>query len=141
MLDRVTGLIFMLLGSGAMWHAQGLSVAFSADPLGPKVFPTIVGGIMAISGAAMLIRPENVAWEGGRWARVALVAVASLVYPLLLVPLGFIVATTLLMVVIARMLDGGWVQSAIGSLALAAGIFLIIDPLLGLPLPKGALGF
>lgn len=140
-LDRVTGLVFALLGLGAMWHAQGLQVAFSSDPVGPKAFPTIVGGIMLLAGAVLVIRPHEITWNGGRWPMVALVAAASLIYPLLLIPLGFIVATSLLLIVIARALKGGWGQSVAAAVALSAGIFLLIDTILGLPLPTGPLGF
>lgn len=141
LIDRVTGLVFVLLGLGAVWHAQSLNVAFSSDPVGPKVFPTIIGGIMALGGAVLVLRPHRIEWEGGRWPLVAMVAVASLIYPLLLIPLGFIVTTSLLLVVIARALGGRWGQSVVASIALSAGIFLLIDTVLGLPLPKGPLGF
>lgn len=140
-LDRLTGLVFALLGLGAIWHAHGLQVAFSSDPVGPKAFPMIIGGVMFLAGAALVVRPHDVEWEGGRWPLVALVAMASLVYPLLLIPLGFVLATTLLSFIVARALGGGWWQSAVAGAALSAAIFLLIDILLGLPLPTGPLGF
>lgn len=140
-LDRLTGLVFALLGLGAIWHAHGLQVAFSSDPVGPKAFPMIIGGVMFLAGAMLVVRPEGTGWEGGRWPLVALVALASLVYPLLLIPLGFVLATTLLLIVVARALGGGWWQSAVTGVALSAAIFLLIDTILGLPLPTGPLGF
>ena len=70
LLDRLTGFVFLFIGIGAMWHAQSLDVAFSADPVGPKVFPTIVGAITAVAGAVVLVRPQSSRWEGGRWGRV-----------------------------------------------------------------------
>lgn len=140
-LDRLTGVVFALLGLGAIWHAHGLQVAFSSDPVGPKAFPMIIGGVMFLAGAVLVVRPEGMGWEGGRWPLVALVALGSLVYPLLLIPLGFVPATTLLSIIVARALGGGWWQSAVSGIALSAGIFLLIDTLLGLPLPTGPLGF
>ncbi|WP_176559518.1 tripartite tricarboxylate transporter TctB family protein [Rubellimicrobium roseum] len=138
--DRALGLIFLVLGIGAMWHAQSLQVAFAADPIGPKPFPTIVGGVLALAGAALLIRPERMAWHPGSWSKVAAVAVASIVYPEVLIPIGFVPATSLLCLVLARALGGGWVQSIIASAITAAAIFALIDVLLGLPLPRGPLG-
>lgn len=140
-LDRLTGLVFMLIGLGAVWHAQSLVVAFSADPVGPKVFPTIVGAIMTAAGAVLVVRPHDTGWQGGRWGRVVAVAIASLIYPELLIPLGFILATSLLLAVLARALGGSWLQSGVGAVAMSAAIFLLIDTLLGLPLPPGPLGF
>lgn len=138
--DRLTGTVFLMLGVGAIWHAVNLRVAFAADPVGPKAFPAIVGAVLAVAGAALLVRPGKVAWESGAWLKVAAVATASIVYPLLLIPLGFIAATSLLNLVLARALGGRWVKSIIGSVILAAAIFALIDLLLGLPLPRGPLG-
>lgn len=140
-LDRLTGLVFALLGLGAIWHAQGLEVAFSSDPVGPKAFPTIIGAILFLAGTVLALRPNDIGWDRGRWPMVALVALGSLVYPLLLIPLGFVLATTLLSIIVARALGGGWWQSAVSGTALSAAIFLLIDTLLGLPLPAGPLGF
>lgn len=140
-LDRLTGVVFAMLGLGAIWHAHGLQVAFSSDPVGPNAFPMIIGGVMFLAGAVLVVRPEGIGWEGGRWPFVALVALGSLVYPLLLIPLGFVLATMLLSIIVARALGGGWWQSAASGIALLAGIFLLIDTLLGLPLPTGPLGF
>jgi len=138
--DRIVGAVFLLLGIGAMWHAQGLQVAFAADPLGPKPFPAIVGAALAVAGAALVVRSGRVAWQSGAWVKVAAVAAAAIVYPLLLVPLGFIAATSLLSLVLARALGGGWWQSVVASVILSAAIFAVIDLMLGLPLPRGPMG-
>lgn len=137
--DRALGLVFLLLGIGAIWHAQSLEVAFAADPIGPKPFPTIVGGVLALAGAALLIRPESLEWHPGSWGKIVAVAGASLLYPELLIPLGFVPATSLLCLVLARALGGRWVQSVVGSILVAVVIFALIDLALGLPLPRGPL--
>ena len=46
MIDRLVGLICALIGAGAIWHAQTLHVPFAADPVGPRVLPTITGGVL-----------------------------------------------------------------------------------------------
>lgn len=141
LLDRIAGLAFVIIGVGAILHARSLSVAFAADPVGPKVFPIIVGAIMVVSGAVIAIKPSRVEWEAGRWQRVVIVAIASLIYPELLVPLGFVAASILLMIVIARALDGTWLASVVSSVVTAVVIYFLIDTLLGLPLPAGPWGF
>ncbi|MGH6861269.1 MAG: tripartite tricarboxylate transporter TctB family protein [Phyllobacterium sp.] len=138
--DRMGGAILMLLGAGAAWHGHGLEVAFAADPVGPKAFPIIVGLILAVCGASILLRPSEVEWHAGDYGRVIAVAAASLAYPLLLEPLGFVPATALLGFVVAKALKGGTVQSAISSICMAAVILLLIDVGLGLGLPRGPLG-
>lgn len=139
--DRVTGLLFMGLGLGAILHAQNLMVAFSADPVGPRPFPTIVGAILTVAGAFMALRPERIGWHKGKWAHVATAVVASLIYPLLLHPLGFVIATSLLLVVLAMILGARWLPGILSAVITSAVIFMLIDLALGLPLPRGPLGF
>ncbi len=138
--DRASGALLLLLGIGAVWHAQTLSVPFASDPIGPKAFPTIAGAILVLAGASILFRPEAIEVETGHRMRVVGVAVASLVYPFLLLPLGFVPATALLGLVTARAFRGPWVGSIVASILLAATFLLIIDTALGLPLPRGPLG-
>lgn len=102
-IDRILGVLFVLIAAGAAWHAQTLFVPFAADPVGPSAFPTIVAGILAIAGISLLLRPGEVVLEFGRWPRVIVLIVASLVYPLLLLPLGFVPATALLLCGRARL--------------------------------------
>lgn len=139
-IDRISGLILLLIGVGAIWHGYGLQVAFAADPIGPKAAPIIVGLVLTLCGANILLRPQAVKWEGGDCGRVISVAVASLIYPLLLEPLGFVPATAILGFIVAKTLKGGTVQSVIGSIVMASVILLLIDVGLGLGLPRGPLG-
>ena len=78
--DRASGALLLLLGIGAIWHAQSLSVPFASDPIGPKAFPTIAGAVLALAGASIMLRPEAIDVEAGHRMRVASVAIASLVY-------------------------------------------------------------
>lgn len=139
--DRVAGAILALLGAGAIWHGYGLQVAFAADPIGPKAFPIIVGLILLISGASIALRPQQMVWEAGDYRRVVLIAVAALIYPFILVPLGFVPATSILGILCAKAFRGRTVPSIIGSIATACVIFVLIDIGLGLGLPRGPLGF
>lgn len=138
--DRISGALLLLIGCGAMWHGYDLQVAFAADPIGPKAFPIIVGIMLVLSGASILLRPQKVEWETGDYGRVAVVAAASLVYPFLLIPLGFVPATAVLGFVVAKAMRGRTMQAAIGAVCVAAAILLIIDIGLGLGLPRGPLG-
>lgn len=139
-LDRFIGLLLLAVAIGAIWHAQSLVVPFAADPVGPKAFPTIVGLVLALSGASILIRPEQVEWEAGDYLRVAAIAGSALVYPLLLEPLGFVPATSLLCFIGAIAFHGRLLKSAAAAIVLAFSFLVVVDMLLGLPLPRGPLG-
>ena len=118
MIDRLVGLICALIGAGAIWHAQTLHVPFAADPVGPRVFPTIIGGVLILGGFILMLRPGPVTMEFGTWPRALAVLVASLIYPLLLLPIGFIAATALLCFVAALALpqEVGAVSAALAHL-------------------------
>ena len=140
MIDRLVGLICALIGAGAIWHAQTLHVPFAADPVGPRVFPTIIGGVLVLTGFILLLRPGAVTLEFGAWPRAAVVLVASLIYPLLLLPIGFIAATSLLCFVAALAFHARPVPAAVSAVATAIVFFVLLDKLLDLPLPRGPLG-
>ena len=139
-IDRVLGGLLILLAAGAAWHAQTLVVPFAADPVGPRAFPTIVAAVLGLSGLALMIRPGLVATEFGAWPRAVAIALASLVYPLLLQPLGFVPATTLLCFVCALAFRATPVGAAVAAVITAVAFFVLLDRLLDLPLPRGPLG-
>lgn len=139
-IDRVLGCLLILVAATAAWHAQTLVVPFAADPVGPRVFPTIVAAVLALSGLAMLLRPGHLVMEFGAWPRAAAIVVASLLYPLLLQPLGFTPATALLCFVSALAFHGRLLGAAVAAVVTAVAFFVLLDRLLDLPLPRGPLG-
>ncbi|MCA0420363.1 MAG: tripartite tricarboxylate transporter TctB family protein [Proteobacteria bacterium] len=140
MIDRLVGLICALIGAGAIWHAQTLHVPFAADPVGPRVFPTIIGGVLILCGFILMLRPGPVTMEFGTWPRALAVLVASLIYPLLLLPIGFIAATALLCFVAALAFHARPLPAAVSAVATAVVFFVLLDKMLDLPLPRGPLG-
>jgi putative tricarboxylic transport membrane protein len=140
MIDRLVGLICVLIGAGAIWHAQTLHVPFAADPVGPRLFPTIIGGVLILGGFILMLRPGPVAMEFGTWPRALAVLVAGLIYPLLLLPIGFIAATALLCFVAALAFHARLGPAAVSAAATAIVFFLLLDKVLDLPLPRGPLG-
>ena len=139
-IDRVLGGVLVLLAAAAAWHAQTLVVPFAADPVGPKVFPTIVAAVLALSGLALLVRPSRVVMEFGMWPRAMAILAASFMYPLLLQPLGFVPATTILCFVSALAFRGRLIGAAVAGVLTAVAFFVLLDRLLDLPLPRGPLG-
>lgn len=139
-IDRIVGAICMVLGLAAAWHALMLEVAFAADPVGPRVFPTVVGGVLALSGAILVIKPGAVTMEIGAWRRSGTILAACLVYPLLLQPVGFILATSCLCFVAALAFHARPVPAAISAVGTAVVFFVLLDRILDLPLPRGPLG-
>lgn len=140
LVDRVLGCFFMVLATGAIWHAQTLVVPFMTDPIGPRVFPTIVAIVLGICGVVLLVRPHKTSLEFRRIGRVAVLAFASLVYPLVLQPLGFVPATAVLCLVGALAFEARPLGAAAAAVVTAFAFWLLLDRLLDLPLPQGPLG-
>ena len=138
--DRLLGAALLSLAALVVWQAQSLEVAFAADPVGPKVFPTVVALAMGTCGLLLLIRPR-VAWEKAEQLLPGVAAtVAMVAYALLLVPIGFIPATALLCLAVALAFGATAVQGALVAAVTAPLLWLLLDKLLDLPLPRGPLG-
>ena len=138
--DRLLGLTLLALGAGIAWHAQSLEVAFAADPIGPRAFPTLVAAVIGGCGLFVALRP-NALWEPAEQVVPGLAVTAAMAaYALLLVPLGFIPATFLLCIVIALAFSARPFQAVLSAAVTAPGLWLLLDKLLDLPLPRGPLG-
>ena len=114
---------------------QGYDAPFG-DVLGPAVFPVMVGvPAMLLSGSIVLFPGGGVEWpERHRVARQGAALAILVGYALLLQPLGFPIATALLIGSIAWLMGG----PALGSVLLGAiaspALYLLFDRVLGLPL-------
>ena len=137
--DRWLGAGFIALGGWAFWVAWGLQVPFAADPLGPTPFPATVALVVALCGLGMVLRPVHGFARPERLAAPPLLVAAMVAYALLMVPLGFMVATALMATAVAW-LFGARLLAALGvGVVTAVLLWLLFDKLLDLPLPKGIL--
>jgi putative tricarboxylic transport membrane protein len=138
--DRLLGLALIALAAGVVVHARALEVAFAADPVGPRAFPIAVALVMAGCGVLCFLAPRAIWGSAERSLPGILAVVAMAAYALLLVPLGFIPATALLCAAIALAFGCTALQAALSAVVTAPGLWLLLDRLLDLPLPRGPLG-
>ena len=137
---RLLGLFLLALAALAIWSAQSLIVPFAADPLGPRAFPTTVALLMGLCGALLLLQRGAPFERPERLAAPPLLVLVMAGYALLLVPLGFLLATVLLASGVA-LLFGARPLAAMGTgLITSAALWALFDRVLDLPLPKGFLG-
>ncbi|MBS7811468.1 tripartite tricarboxylate transporter TctB family protein [Roseococcus pinisoli] len=138
--DRLLGVALIVIAGLTLWSAQSLVVAFAADPLGPKGFPSAVATILAVCGALLLFgRGLPFAWPERRAAPFLLLVVMA-AYALLLEPLGFLLATAGLALGVALLFGARLWMALLTSAATSAALWALFDKLLDLPLPKGILG-
>ncbi len=139
MTDRIVG---ALLWGLALWYgleAVRLKVGFVTDPVGPKAFPLLLAGLLALTSTYLLWRPDpEPAWpQAPVWLNAGL-ALGSLVgYAYLLVPLGFVLATTLEVGFLGLLFGGRARASFPAAFALALGLYALFVWGLGIPLPLG----
>ena len=138
------------LGALILWGSYHLPTAGGYAQVGPGMVPRGVGvGIVALG--VLLLREafsggfRNVDEEGEArlpldWISFAWVSGGILAYGVLIERVGFILASTLLFVMVARgFRSRRWLLNAATGLVLAAIVFAIFNYGLGLTLPAGIL--
>jgi putative tricarboxylic transport membrane protein len=141
--DRLLGAVALLLALGLVAGAWQIETGLMLDPLGPRTFPIIIAGVLAIAALYPLLRPDpEPDWpRAGRALEIALAVVVMVVYALLLEPAGFIIASTLAVFVLCWRLGGGPLASIAVGIGVALLIYVVFHLILGLSLPRGPLPF
>jgi hypothetical protein len=96
--DFWAGLMFLAFGVGFMWVAQNYQMGTSVR-MGPAYFPTVLGGILALIGLAIVV--QSLATAGGpvpkfHFRPLILIVFAVVIFGVLLKPLGLVLSLALL---------------------------------------------
>jgi putative tricarboxylic transport membrane protein len=142
--DRIWGIVILILGGAYLIEGIRIPPAAFGDPLGPRVFPTILGISMAACGAFLLIKPEP---RGGQpilvrrpLIQVLILCALLLVYAISLHWLGYLLATFLLVWMAAILMgDRSFIRGLVISAVFSAGVFFLFTRVLTIPLPLGLL--
>jgi putative tricarboxylic transport membrane protein len=140
MSDRIVGLVLVLLASGYGWIAGDYDTGFS-DPVGPAVFPRLLAVVIGLLGLWLILRPDpEPDWTKGRTLALQSLAVALMLgYALFLVPVGFLIATTILAAALAAMLGARPLQAVASGALVSVGVYFLFTQGLELSLPAGKL--
>jgi len=61
--DRLFALVVLLAAIAYIMSAANIPTGFLVDPVGPKLFPRLVGGVAALCAILILIKPDaNPTW-------------------------------------------------------------------------------
>lgn len=149
---RVLAIGLLLLGLFVLLQALGIGAARGYSPVGPSVVPTIVAlGLILLAVlllARVTIRPDvdlgqraTSEASNTHWPTVGLLGGVLLIYAFALAPLGYPVATMLLVPAAARVLGS---RSSLRDLIIGAAVGALVwfgfTQLLGVRLPAGILG-
>jgi putative tricarboxylic transport membrane protein len=153
--DRVTGLFLVGLGAAAAYGGW-LLPPVPGQPVGPNVFPLVIGTGLALCGLAIAFgightfeeEEEIIPIEGGQAQapKGKLYGLRALLPPALLLfyvaaadRLGFIITAGLIVYATATALGARWRLSLPLAALAPIGIHLIFSKLLRVPLPTGLL--
>ncbi|AJQ97760.1 tripartite tricarboxylate transporter TctB family protein [Gynuella sunshinyii] len=140
--DRVFGLLMFILAVAYGWGALQFPEPFGgAEAVGPKTFPLILSVILALTSAYLVIKPDqDLSWPLNRSGIDILIAIAILIiYTMLLEPLGFILATTMMVTSLSRLLKAPVKNAFFTGLIGSVVIFVLFNYGLELTLPHGLL--
>jgi putative tricarboxylic transport membrane protein len=126
--------------------------------VGPEVMPIGILILLIFNALALFFRsvygkgkpvspvndeskdPSAPSWRK-KYQAVILVLVGLLVYGVIVVPVGFILATAFLIIFEARVLQAGrWIRNVIVGLGFSTGVYLTFVKLLNVMLPAGIFG-
>jgi len=141
MSDRIFAVLWLLVCAVIAVQMWQLEVPFAYEPVGPKAFPALLAGLMAIGCLLMLIRPDrDIHWPDASGLLKGGVLIAVLLgYAIFFEQLGFPLATALMVFVVCWLFGGGWLAGAIAGVSIGVLGYLFFDRLLQVTLPLGLL--
>lgn len=115
------------------------------DPAGPRFFPLLVTSAWLVLSIAYLIEglrsPRTARATDRSWFEPVAVSALLVLYALLVVPLGYLIATALLFFAAARVLGSRQlVQDIVVAVVLTVVVYIAFTQFLDISLPGGVLG-
>lgn len=142
--DRLLGAVCLVISIAMGWAAWGYVAPISYEPVGPRSFPLLLAALMFGAGVLLLTAKVSATSPPFSWSQAKgfLAAAAGiLIYSVLFQVLGFVLATTLMTIPVARAFGGNLRQGIVAGLTLGFGLFLLFDRLLDVVLPMGPFSF
>ena len=139
-----------LIGALVLWGALYLPTDGGYAQVGPGVVPRVVGGFTLLLGVLLMREAWTTGFRGVDeeaeaqlpmdWPAFAWVSAGIIGYGVLIEYAGFILASTLLFVLVARGFGSRrWILNAATGAVLAVAVYAIFNYGLGLTLPAGVL--
>ena len=149
--ELLISLGLIALGTFVVWETRGIAETQGYAQIGPRLFPYIIGGGLTLCGAVLAWHALSGGWrhvpldqeghDAPDWAAFAIISAGVILHMAIIGWAGFIIASTVLFVLIARGFGSKRiVRDAIIAIVLAIVVFFIFTLGLGLTLPKGPFG-
>jgi len=142
--NRIWGILLCAVGIYYLIEGINLPPAAIGDPLGPLVFPSILGSALIACGVYLAVRPGprtgQAAFSRGTFPQVLILFVLLLLYSAAIPWLGYLLATVVFVFITAFLMgERSWAKGAVISVVFSVGIFFLFIRVLTIPLPLGLL--
>lgn len=134
--DRIFGLVMSLVALGYLFSATQIQTSFLSDPMGPRIFPYLIGGFTLVCALFMVVRPDaNAIWPGLSILLQLGIALAVLLgYASAVRPLGFLIPTAVAAGVLSWQINPRPLTAALTGVGLSVGLYVVFKMVLGLGL-------
>lgn len=119
---------------------------FSYEPVGPRAYPLLMLGLMGLALLYLLVRPTPIVHsedepplDAPTLKKIAACIVLLLVFAGLFESLGFVLASALIGIPMARLYGGKWLPSIVIVGAMSVLLYILFDRVMDVPLPLGVL--
>lgn len=143
MSERIFSVIVFAVSLLMMWAATLIQESFIQDPLGPKAFPMLISGLMAVSAIVMFAKPDaEPEWPRlFKWLELGSTVIVMVAYAQFLPIAGFVLSTFCATTFLCWRLGASARQAAQGGISIALGIYFLFQFALGINLARGPWGF
>ena len=107
----------------------------------PKALPLLLAALMAVVCIYLIIRPEeDPVWPSrAAWLRIGMTTLVFILYAYTIIPLGYIVSTSLAVGLLSLIFQGPLLRSFVAALLFSLAMYALFAMLLDLSLPYGSL--
>lgn len=126
----------IVVALGYILSATQIQTSFISDPVGPRIFPYMIAGVVILCSLVMILRPDPEAhWPAPAMVLKLGVSLAILVgYAYTIRPLGFILPTVVASAGLSYLISPRPLPAALAGLGLGVGLFVLFKMVLGLGL-------
>ena len=154
LIDRIIFVLILVLAAVYFYATAQIPTLEIGDPLGPKAFPRLLGIGLLITAALLFMEiwrarkappekdPAPASGDQRHLLVVGAVIVWTAIYFAVFQPLGYVLSTTVyLLVLTAYFHRGKWVTNVLTSVLYGVLSYLMFTKALGVTLPPGVLPF
>lgn len=145
-LQRLFALTLLAACAALAVMAWPYQAAFSYEPVGPRAYPLLMLGLMALALLYLAIRPTPIVrkddepeLDRATLIKIGLCTALLLVFAATFESLGFILSSALIGIPMARLYGGRWLPSAVIVGLMSIALYLLFDRAMDVPLPLGLL--